>query len=123
MTYTPTKRKTDVKRFTDGTETYVEVVEDVDRITRTRVYRGVPDVERTNCFCCSCNHYGDGLITTDAACRNHGFAAHRPCEEHGMPGEPWEDFGTPDDGKMPESVQQKRAADKANWEAWEARAR
>lgn len=55
---------------------------------------------RTNCFCCSC---GD-MEGSDPACRNHGFAATRPCELHNMPGSPWDD-----DGTMPESVQVARA--------------
>lgn len=124
MTYTPPKTKTERRRFPDGTETYVEVETDVDRITRTRVYRGAPQVERTNCFCCSCNDYGDGLISSDPGCRNHGFAGTRPCEEHNMPGQEWDDFGIendPDVGKMPESVQVKRAADKARWDEWKAK--
>ena len=53
---------------------------------------------RTDCFCCSCGEFG-----TDGACRNHGGYGKRPCEEHNMPGSPWE--GTND---MPESVQAER---------------
>lgn len=41
--------------------------------------------DRQNCFCCSC---GD-REGTDVACRNHGWAAKRPCEMHEMPGTPW----------------------------------
>lgn len=116
MTYTPPKTKTDVRRFPDGTETYIEVEKDVDRTTRTRVYRGIPDVEVTDCFCCSCNDHGDGLITSDSACRNHGFYGKRPCELHNMPGYVWEDTE-----EMPESVQVKRAADKARYDEWKAK--
>lgn len=62
----------------------------------------------TECFCCSCGDYG-----SDPACRNHGFAATRPCEEHNMPGSVWDDFyvdGVLDksSGTMPESVQEVR---------------
>jgi hypothetical protein len=41
--------------------------------------------DRQTCFCCSCGER-EG---TDIACRNHGWAASRPCETHGMPGTPW----------------------------------
>lgn len=125
MTTTTTKRR----RFPDGTETYIEVEKRIDIIeatVRTRVYRGVPDVEITNCFCCSCDDYGDGFITSDPACRNHGFAATRPCEVHHMPGQPWGDeLGEdhPDFGKLPETVQQKRTADKKRWDNWKAKTR
>lgn len=64
--------------------------------------------ERTNCFCCSC---GD-REGSDPACRNHGFAATRPCEEHDMPGSVWDD-----DGTMPESVQEIRRQEKAREDA------
>lgn len=60
---------------------------------------------RTDCFCCSC---GD-REGSDVACRNHGFAAKRPCEAHGTPGSPWPvDFENDDaigPEQMPESVQ------------------
>lgn len=57
--------------------------------------------ERTDCFCCSC---GEG---SDPACRNHGFAAQRPCDIHNLPGSEWDDFGIEGDtlvGTMPEPV-------------------
>lgn len=41
--------------------------------------------DRRTCFCCSC---GD-REGSDVACRNHGFAAKRPCEKHETPGQPW----------------------------------
>lgn len=116
-----TTEKTERRRFPDGTETYVEVTKTVETTTRTRVYKGAPDVERTNCYCCSCDDTGDGFIQNDAACRNHGFAAKRPCELHNMPGQPWGDeLGEdhPEYGKMPESVQAKRAADKQRYDDW-----
>lgn len=61
---------------------------------------------RTDCFCCSCGDYG-----SDPACRNHGFAAERPCEKHGTSGSVWDDMFNDDgtlhatSGTMPESVQ------------------
>lgn len=69
------------------------------------VYELVAVIEnRTNCFCCSCPpDYG-----VDAACRNHGWAAERPCEEHGMPGQPWDVDDGSDAEVMPESVQEVR---------------
>lgn len=58
-------------------------------------------VQRITCFCCSC---GD-RPGSDPACRNHGFAGLRPCEEHGTPGSVWdEDFENGPRG-MPDSVQ------------------
>lgn len=65
------------------------------------------EVQRITCFCCSCGER-EG---SDPACRNHGFAAVRPCEEHGTPGSVWDaDTGDgeplPDwHNTMPESVQ------------------
>lgn len=60
--------------------------------------------ERTDCYCCSCTEH-----LTDAACRNHGWAAKRPCEAHEMPGQEWDD-GLPGLGtNMPVSVQVARA--------------
>jgi len=79
----------------------VQTFDDFSGAVRTIIY--VPIVEfvtRTDCFCCSC---GDPE-GSDPACRNHGFAAKRPCEEHGMPGSVWDD-----DDTMPDSVQKERA--------------
>ena len=59
------------------------------------------EVERTDCFCCSCDPESS---TQDGACRNHGYYASRPCEVHHMAGSP------DDDGVMPISVQAQRAA-------------
>lgn len=62
--------------------------------------------ERTDCYCCSCDDERPG---SDPACRNHGFAAQRPCDTHNLPGETWGDeagFGL--EGKMPTSVQEYR---------------
>ncbi len=70
-------------------------------LERVAVYQQIAYIEnRTNCFCCSCPGYPYG---GDAACRNHGWAAARPCEEHNMPGSTWED-----DDTMPDSVQAHR---------------
>lgn len=55
---------------------------------------------RTTCYCCSCP---EGL-GRDVDCRNHGFDGVRPCETHGMAGEPG------DDGAVPVSVEAKRRA-------------
>lgn len=64
---------------------------------------------RTDCFCCSCGDWG-----ADAACRNHGFAAQRPCEEHGMPGSTWDEEMEPElEGIMPDSVQEVRRQEAA----------
>jgi hypothetical protein len=62
--------------------------------------------ERTDCYCCSCNYERPG---SDVACRNHGWAAQRPCEKHQMPGQTWgEEAGPELEGKMPASVQEYR---------------
>lgn len=69
--------------------------------------------ERTDCYCCSCDDERPG---SDPACRNHGFAAQRPCESHNLPGQPWGDelAGSELEGKMPLSVQQYRAGNRSN---------
>lgn len=68
------------------------------------------EVERTNCFCCSCGER-EG---SDPACRNHGWAANRPCETHKLPGQAWgEEAGPELDGTMPLSVQAERARTKS----------
>ena len=74
-------------------------------LTILRVYEPAAVFEhRTNCYCCSCDDN-----CTDPACRNHGFAATRPCEAHGMPGQTWDLPGDPLNDTMPESVQTIRA--------------
>ncbi|AYN57321.1 hypothetical protein PBI_BRIDGETTE_55 [Arthrobacter phage Bridgette] len=62
--------------------------------------------ERTNCYCCSCPNE---QTCADPACRNHGWAATRPCETHNMPGQPWGEEAGELEGKMPATVQQARA--------------
>jgi hypothetical protein len=99
-----------------GQETWTEV-EETPGLIRRRTVTASPWVEeRSDCFCCSCNeHYS----SSDPACRNHGFAAKRPCETHNLPGSEWDDFGIEGDtevGTMPESVQ---AVRRRNAEAWE----
>ena len=55
---------------------------------------------RVACYCCTCGER-EG---SDAACRNHGWAAVRPCLFHDMPGSEWdEEVG--DAGQMPMSVE------------------
>jgi hypothetical protein len=67
--------------------------------------------ERTDCYCCSCH---DDRPGSDPACRNHGFAAQRPCETHNLPGQTWGDEAGPAlNGKMPLSVQQYRAGNRS----------
>lgn len=47
------------------------------------------ELERTNCFCCTCDDEDGYMISSDGYCRNHnaGFGM-RPCDVHNMPGEP-----------------------------------
>jgi hypothetical protein len=85
-------------------------------IKRLQVWQLICEIEeRTDCFCCSC---GDGGM--DPACRNHGWAAERPCGLHDMPGTPWGEemcdcaarggpIHRPDclEGKMPDPVNPK----------------
>ena len=88
----------------------------------TEVWQLVATFEnRKNCFCCSC---GD-REGTDVACRNHGWAAQRSCEKHGMPGQLWGEEMCNDlkhhgrqihdedctYGKMPKSVQEVEKGD------------
>lgn len=76
---------------------------------RSRTVTATPWVEtsRDDCFCCSCGER-EG---SDPACRNHGWAAQRPCETHNLPGQPWDN--DPETGAMgggmPLSVQAERA--------------
>jgi hypothetical protein len=86
----------DERRWPDGTRTWTEVTTTPGVTEERYVVASAPVVKRTDCFCCTC---GD-REGSDFACRNHGYYAQRPCERHGMPGQPWE--GT---DEMPESVQ------------------
>ena len=89
----------------DGHESFIRVVKYPGIETRTTFVEVAIEEIRTNCFCCSC---GD-REGSDPACRNHGFAAERPCELHGMPGSPWGDEVPELEGQMPKSVQAHRA--------------
>lgn len=65
---------------------YAEYNFEVPGLKRLYVYELVAVFEeRTDCFCCSCGTRPG----SDVACRNHGWAAQRPCEEHDQPGKPW----------------------------------
>jgi hypothetical protein len=73
------------------------ISENYPGISHVKVYQLVAEIEnRTDCFCCTC---GD-REGSDPACRNHGWAAQRPCDIHGFPGQPWDD----DESEMPEPV-------------------
>lgn len=85
------------KKYADGTESWTEEVKTPDLIRRRTVTASAFTEERITCFCCSC----DTDELSDPYCRNHGFAGARPCESHGMPGEPNED------GVMPLSVEKR----------------
>lgn len=73
------------------------------------------ELERTNCYCCTCyEDYYSGMVSTDGYCRNHGMGfGTRPCDVHDLPGEPIDlrelepDFIGPE--PMPESVLTVRA--------------
>lgn len=85
----------------DGTrtDTAIRTYNDYGGEVLIQVFECVAEIRvRTDCFCCSC---GD-RPGSDPACRNHGWAAKRPCEIHDMPGSPWDDD---EDENMPESVQ------------------
>lgn len=104
-----------------GAESQLHVVTEIPGYTRTVIYAALAVVEeRTNCFCCSCGEYA-----IDPACRNHGWAATRPCGLHGMPGQTWQclcdlqdedrppaehDSGCPV-GQMPDPVNPRPAED------------
>jgi len=68
--------------------------------------------DRTDCFCCSCMEDDYGHLYTDAACRNHGFAARRPCDIHNLPGQSWDDTFPEGEGEMPTTVLQARAGNR-----------
>lgn len=100
MSIYPDRSITEHQRLPKGGESWVEVETEPGIIRRRRVLATNWAVERTDCFCCSCVHR-EG---EDPACRNHGWAARRPCDEHGMPGQRW-GYGSPRDGEMPSTVQ------------------
>lgn len=91
----PVRHTEDHRATQRGEESWVEVEREPGIERRRRVHAGMWMVTRTDCFCCSC-----GELHTDPACRNHGFAAKRPCELHNMPGQVWDHSG-----EMPEPVQ------------------
>jgi hypothetical protein len=75
-----------------GNRTYTTAVE-TPGLKVTYVYELICVVEeRTDCFCCSCS---DEESTNDPYCRNHGWAAKRPCDIHDMPGDLRDDFDEP----------------------------
>lgn len=93
-----------------------------DGTIKTTYYEPVLMIDvRTDCFCCSC---GD-REGSDPACRNHGWAAKRPCEVHEMPGTVWDDASLPGEGPdpwantMPESVQEIRRLEREREELHE----
>lgn len=95
----PHRRTHDHKRSALGGEFWQETETEPGIIRRRSVQATPWVVERTDCYCCSCPEFGGA----DPACRNHGWAAARPCEVHQMSGSSW------DDGTMPDSVQVVRA--------------
>lgn len=101
-TYSKTPERNDPAT---GLRTWTEY-QDWHGWVNSRTVTATPWVEfsRDNCYCCTCDSDDNsgGLIAVDVACRNHGFAAVRPCEKHSMPGSAY------DDGTMPKSVQQYR---------------
>lgn len=105
----PTTEISERIRHEDGTETWLETYNAFDGAIRTRRVTAEAYAEtRTDCFCCSCGE-SEG---SDPACRNHGFAAKRPCDIHNLPGSEWDDFGIEGDtsvGTMPEPVSVARA--------------
>lgn len=91
-------------RNPDGTETWTETRRTPEGVYTRSVTGQGWDFQRSNCFCCTCFHDDSGYLpSSDPACRNHGFDGARPCQEHGMPGEP------DNAGHMPASVQAHRA--------------
>lgn len=81
----PVTTTRDHARHDDGSETWIEDVS-TPGLIRSRVVTARAWTEkRTDCYCCSCRE-----DLTDAACRNHGWAARRPCLTHGLPGQPWD---------------------------------
>lgn len=62
------------------------------------------EMERTDCYCCSCDDDDLGNYV-DVFCRNHGYAGERPCEVHNLPGTIDPDY-TPEQTTMHDSVQE-----------------
>lgn len=106
MSIYPEYRKANFKVADGGVQVWTEYRETPGLVEeRTVTATGWTVKERTDCFCCSCDEDRPG---SDPACRNHGWAAERPCETHSMPGSPWDENAGDLDGKMPASVQQYR---------------
>lgn len=122
--------KRDVKRskeitLDNGYVKFTETARDdrstvVTKETRT-VYASPWHVEVVQCYCCTCREDDYGMLSNDAACRNHGFAGTRPCDIHGTAGSEWDDEMIPNpDNKpnMPMPVQAYRDAIAAGLPTW-----
>lgn len=84
---------------------YVEVVSEPGVVWKRTVTPSEWTEERTDCYCCSCGE----RVGSDPACRNHGFAAKRPCDIHNLPGSEWDpEFMDGLEGVMPEPVSKAR---------------
>jgi hypothetical protein len=108
------------EKFTREGDLLYRRYNDFSGLITTEVFQLVVVHEfRDTCFCCSC---GD-REGSDPACRNHGFAATRPCEDHGTPGSVWDAMTAPGEevpdwhDTMPESVQEYRRMRKGNDDA------
>jgi hypothetical protein len=86
--------------------TWIERIQYVGyAIERTVTASEWTEVDRTDCYCCSCPEGEFGtLIGKDSCCRNHGWDGERPCEEHNLLG------SVDSDGVMPATVQATRAS-------------
>jgi hypothetical protein len=70
----------------DGSQSWKEYETEPGVIKLRTVYASAwAEVERNNCFCCSCP-----ANNPDPHCRNHGWAGRRPCEDHKLPGTKYE---------------------------------
>lgn len=95
----PQRHIESIETTSNGAQSWVEIEKEPGIVRRRHVYATSWQTFRVDCYCCSCPDWGG----PDPYCRNHGFAAERPCEVHNMP-------GTADEkGVMPESVQAERA--------------
>lgn len=112
--------KSKAEPFGEGLQSWHEEARAPEGIYRRIVMATEWELERTACFCCSCDESDYGMHILDSFCRNHGIGfGMRPCELHDMPGQPidrevlgpldaTEPFIGPE--PMPRSVQEARGS-------------
>jgi hypothetical protein len=98
----------DATQTPDGAMNWKEHKEEYGvKLMRTVYASAWTEIERTNCYCCTCSD-----SNPDPHCRNHGWAGTRACGKHNMPGTPYMQESFDKTGKiiqtetMPQSIEQ-----------------